>query len=508
MAGSSSIGSPSLTHREISVVLLQFLLDVTIVRPDKSSCLFDQARMGQGLCLLGFLEQNIMGIFLLSRIVLITAASASMWSFTPAAYSQGAHNPSLEGQVEVDTWTIPAGSILTATDDVHVISQGDVLIAGELLGSVRSVGQPQLKGVDLRISSRTKIVVEGLVRAGVGGDAFAGTSDVMNCQLVGGSGGSIVLEAPLIVIDGRVIAGDGGLSGANARSPHGGEVVLRGVVRTTRPALTGNAEPLWEQRAQLRASGGHGVFGGDGGRFAGEPFPLPHAFDGRGGHGGSVAVHNFSPSLVPFASQGTDGGAIALVDGCADGTPGMSAANTLFGGAGVPGNAGQNGTASSPQGGNGSPGGAGGNVTGNDGGAGGAAPACCPLPSGKERGGTGGVGGAGQSAVGGVGGAGGRGGNAYFDTALQAYVAPGGDGGNGGSGGHASSGNGGNGGAGGKPLGYGGAGGAAGSAQAGVGGAGGLPGRGTPNGAPGSTGAPGASYPGASGTAGPQAPDC
>jgi hypothetical protein len=56
MAGSSSIGSPSLTHREISVVLLQFLLDVTIVRPDKSSCLFDQARMGQGLCLLGFLE--------------------------------------------------------------------------------------------------------------------------------------------------------------------------------------------------------------------------------------------------------------------------------------------------------------------------------------------------------------------------------------------------------------------------------------------------------------------
>ena len=412
------------------------------------------------------------------------------------------------GVLSVASWSVAAGTVYTATGDLHVVSEGDVLVAGHVLGAARVAGQGPLDGIDLRISSRTRIVVEGLVRAGEGGNAFAGESAASNCQLPSGAGGDVILEAPLIIIDGRVVAGNGGIAGANAAAARGGAVELRGLVRTTRTSTIGPLETLWERRATLRGEGGQGIFGGDGGGFAGEPFPMPQPFDGRGGAGGSIHTRDFDAQLVPFALAAELGGGWFVASDCADGAPGMSAATTAFGGAGSPGNPGQNGTVNSPQGGPGTPGGHGGHISGSNGGAGGNAPACCPLPEGAQRGGTGGAGGAGQTAIGGAGGAGGRGGAAYFDTATNSYVAPGGDGGDGGNGGNAASGNGGNGGAGGKPLGLGGAGGSAGAVVPGAAGAGGQPGRGAPNGSAGSVGAAGTGYPGADGAAGPNGAGC
>lgn len=440
----------------------------------------------------------------MATVLLLAGGAANRaWASTSAAGNQ-----QTSGVWSVPTWSVASGSVYTATGDLHVVSEGDVLIAGHVLGAARVAGQAQLDGIDLRISSRTRIVVEGLVRAGEGGNAFAEVSTESNCQLRGGAGGDVILEAPLIIVDGRVVAGNGGQSGANAAATRGGAVELRGLLRTTRPSVLGPVETLWERRAAFRGPGGQGIFGGDGGAFAGEPFPMPQAFDGRGGAGGSIAVQAFDPLLVPFELPAATGGQWFVPSDCADGTPGLSAATTAFGGAGSAGNPGQNGTASSPQGGTGTPGGHGGHVSGTNGGAGGAAPSCCPLPEGAERGGAGGAGGAGQTAIGGAGGAGGRGGAAYFDTALNRYVAPGGDGGDGGNGGNAASGHGGNGGAGGKPQGPGGAAGAAGAVVPGAGGAGGQPGRGTTNGNAGAWGVVGTVYPGSNGTAGPDGGDC
>ncbi len=413
------------------------------------------------------------------------------------------HELTLEGQEDVDTLHIPLDTVVHITEDLDIHSRGQVLLEGSIVARRRQE-TGNVSGVSVSIRSNEAIIVLGDILAGTGSTAYEGPSTLENCAMIGGKGGDVTLRAPVILINGRVIGGEGGYSGPNAEAPAGGRVLVEGVQFTTRDVARLPEESSSEYRWRLSSPGGVGLFGGQGGSHISSP-AFSRAFaPGGGGRGGDVkcarmAVQRLAGCssrewhlLESFFDEHPAEAPSQLLDRvarpdeeCPSGPP-KSGPAPGFGGTGTTGMTGSNGTQMSPQGGTGGAGGPGGNATGANGDSGNDGNDCCdPL---IEPGGNGGKGAAGQKMTGGKGGTGGVGGNGWWDVNIPGFAAPGGDGGPGGPGGNGTGGNGGEGGNGGRPGGEGGLGGDFGVGVAGPGGDGGPGGRGTVNGNVGSTG--------------------
>jgi len=401
----------------------------------------------------------------------------------------------LAGSLVLDSLTVPSGETWLIEDDLELHVTGPVVIAGALRAQGRMPGTAVNCGVSIRIVSQSMIEITGDILAGNGSDAFGGPAHAANVSMRGGVGGGIQLSAPVVIVDGRVIAGSGGRSGSGAAGGDGGCIVVQGTA-TSRRSLGLLAEVSYESRAQQLKTGGWGLFAGNGGghlsgndSIADEP--------GAGGNGGSVNIQAFdgqpmvSTEVAGAPPHASPDVLFAFAASCPNGNNGYGPV-PAFGADGAAGAPGANGTVSSPGGATGGAGGNGGHSSASNGTSGGVGSSCCP-----GAGGTGGRGGYGGSALGGKGGRGGQGGSGYYDVSIPGYTGPGGNGGIGGNGGNGAGGAGGNGGNGGMADGPGGAGG-----NGGVG-TGGNPGRGGTAGIGSVAGAAGADGIAGTGTTGP-----
>jgi len=374
--------------------------------------------------------------------------------------------------------TVPASSRVFYDEETFIVSHGDVEIDGELLGVPEPYsGRTLVDAPTLVVESATKIVVRGHLRAADGRHGSASSAGIgildlglrqpdhpaeaidhelrarleelawsprdMQAAFRGGDGGTIVLRAPVVFIDGAglVEAGNGGSGGPCARGGDGGSVIIDA------PCLTDVVDP------QPEARGGRGGRGGTGLHF------VSRRMQGSGGLGGDAIAHQTVPPDVIAASPGSTG------------NPGSD----MMGGDGADGRDGNDGVdCTNPDATDGVDGTAGGSATATDGGQGGAGRSGCP----KENGQDGGKGGAGGNAQGGQGGNGGAGGNAFPNCQAPGTGGNGGDGGDGGDATAGKGGKGGNGGNGCPDPGSAGTQGRPGQAVAGQGGAGGAAGGG------------------------------
>lgn len=409
----------------------------------------------------------------------------------------------LSGQVICSRIEIPLGVTLTASSDLLIESDDEIVIKGTLRAMASTSHGPAasaqsgMSGVSITLRAKNRIVVDGEVRAGSGSTAPPSAITALD----GYDGGNVVIDAPVVYGRGAVYGGDGSGAAAGGRGGHGGSVEVLG--------LAGSSD----SNDPLILTGGAGGSGGSG--TAGVPN------GGDGGDGGSavaMALTDGTPGDPGSDITGNNGLCGFTLTPCADGPDGSAGASAVGGNGGPGGDA--------TAGGQGGNGGRGGHAVGGQGGCGGDGRNCSSGPGGDGgngqsggsatggRGGNGGDGGAGcPSAVGGPGGNGGLGGNATGGKGGD-----GGDGGSGGTpplvlfgaggnganGGNATAGSGGHGGNGGIGV-VGGSGGAAGSSGARFAGAGGLAGTGAPAGTPGSGGSTAG---GSSGTAGTTGASC
>jgi hypothetical protein len=186
-------------------------------------------------------------------------------------------------RIEAETWVLGTGKRKECRDDLHVRCTGEIVIDGVIEGLARPAGDPHVDGATIHLVSKTRIVVRGRIVAGAGGDAHAGIANIEQCLWRGGAGGNVILEAPELDLDGTILAGHAGRSGANAAGAPGGDVVVRGQVST--------------------AKGAPGMVGGNGGGFLGGTFPgVP--CEARGGAGGSVRLESWDRVRAGFPAGG------------------------------------------------------------------------------------------------------------------------------------------------------------------------------------------------------------
>lgn len=330
------------------------------------------------------------------------------------------------GVVEVEDFVLERGEVLRLDGDLVIRASNSIRIDGVIIAGAPEAESP-LGGVSIELRARVMIRIDGQIRAGRGLPGSAPGEP-------GGNGGSIILDAPLIVTAQQSFEGGSGGPG-NHGAPgepggdggDGGNCSVRGVIITT------NGHPV----LLIGGSAGHGGNGGP---------PDENGLPGNGGAGGNggsaraddpYTARRAERAIIPmsFARQRNDargerwpGAPGAHAIGGNGGSGGLGGDADLLsldipGGRG--GDAGHGGEALGGPGENGYP--------GRD--------ACEPLPPGARplSGGNGGTGGDSGMGVGGHGGIGGRGGSGR----------PWGLGGRGGNGGRASNGDAGSGGDGG-----------------------------------------------------------
>lgn len=395
----------------------------------------------------------------------------------------------LDAPLHAQSIVVPIGATVYVHEDVLLQAEVSIVIEGTIIGLPRQGSGPD-RGHGIHLSAGTLIDVAGTIRGGAGRSLEQVATNVGER---GGRGSTILLEAPVVFVDGLVMAGAGGRSGPAAKGGQGGEVVVHGAFRSRRvddvaTIIGGTGGPGGDSTGLPRATDG-----GDGGNVV-----LLEAFMGVPIAEGSERVAEAAPSAHWFFQTSGSGGQGGP---CQPGLNGASGGNST-GGSGANGSNGAHGSTTAPAGQPGGNGGAGGNSSGANGTDAGNGGNCCGST--KGPGGSGGTGGKGGN---GKGGPGGSGGNGYFDGEISGA---GGTGGNGGPGGNGTGGNGAKGGNGGIgcPGGDGGAGGAAGTGEAGAGGVGGAGGTGTPPGATGSEGGAGGVTPGTTGTNGTNGGQC
>lgn len=411
----------------------------------------------------------------------------------------------LSGQIICSRIEVPAGVTLTASEDLVIESDDEIVIRGTLetkvpatIKAASGIG-PTVPGVSITLRAKNRVVIDGIVRAGAGS---VGVSGIDLDAAHGSDGGSVTIDAPILIGRGEVLAGTGGDAAAGGHGGNGGSIQVLGV--------SGSyilEDPLILQGGHGGAGGAGGLMHHDGGNGGdgGDAFAVVRTDGNPGDPGSDVIGTNGLCGFTSFTpcSDGPDGTAGASATG-GNGGPGgdaTSGGQGGFGGRGGNAVGGQGGcggdgrNCTSGQGGDGGNGNNGGSATGGRGGNGGDGGAGCPSAVGGP-GGNGGVGGNATGGKGGDGGDGGTGGSPPF-VLLGA-------GGNGANGGNATAGSGGHGGHGGVGV-AGGPGGAAGSSGSRVAGAAGLAGSGAPAGTPGSGGS---TVSGNTGTAGATGASC
>lgn len=468
------------------------------------------------------------------------AANAVPCTFATDADFVAADGAELSGEIVCQSFHVPAGHTVFIVGDLVIDAKDRIEVHGELrvrdaaamprtfseisleipalsveainLATIRA-GLPDLRLVpslaapNLELRAGSLLWLHGPTTGGRGASAVD-WPDGMDLLVPGGQGSSILLHAPLIVVEAPVLAGVGGSAGRAGHGGHGGDVIVVGTALTRSHAephgvLAGGAggassAGVWalEGEDQVPLPGGNG---GNGGSV--ESHPHPAVFAGDAGFTVDLAVLLES---LPLAASSANGAA-ALDCGTAPGAVGL-AGTSMTGATGSPGSQGAHGqSASQPNGAPGGTGGSGGNATGRTGGPGGAGQTCCSPPAAGSAGGQGGPGGNG---TGGVGGVGGLGGNSFYDG--TSWVGQGGNGGNGGPGGTGIGGDGGKGGTrgGGSIPGAGGPGGTPGNGTGGAGGGFGQGGVGNLNGLEGSTGGIGGASGGGHGAQGDLGSQC
>lgn len=301
----------------------------------------------------------------------------------------------LGGRIDVDRLLVPAGATVWVESDLELVGRGDLVIDGALRARPGLHG-PNREGIALHLHTSGAIIVRGQLLAGDGADGAAPGE-------AGGRGGSLRLEAPLVVASTDLVAGQGGRGGLGAAGGDGGDILITGLALAPSDWL-GERPALRAGQGGMGGAGLTGEVGGPGGRggaggSASAP-TIPTADDGLpGSHGGSG---NDDIKTQPGAKGGAGGP-------CSAGLIGGGGLHALAGGGGA---GGPGGSATSPvgSGGAGGDGGDGGVAVASGGGFGGNAGDCCFLPLPGQHGGPGGDGGHAFGGKGGSGGMGGQGG--------------------------------------------------------------------------------------------------
>ena len=165
------------------------------------------------------------------------------------------------GEYHVDEFFVSSAERLLYDGDLIVRSDGDIVIEGEIIGLAEGLSsRGSVHAPTLVLESQTSISVKGVIRGSDGrhgslssiGEVLLGQRRVdtiasepvadgalreslergffsgdPGIAFVGGDGGSIVLRAPVVWVDGLVQAGNGGDGGPCGRGGAGGAVELR-----------------------------------------------------------------------------------------------------------------------------------------------------------------------------------------------------------------------------------------------------------------------------------------
>lgn len=381
------------------------------------------------------------------------------------------------GAFKCQSFHLQQDAVLELSQDLIMVARQEVVIDGDITG--RPVSHSGQAGQHLIIKSDERIVIRGNIRLSNGADAlqpnelaavnsgplslfmlgagYVAPAKKMAANLFGGLGGSILLIAPEIIIDGHLQPGDGGNGLKGGQAGNGGSVTM----------LSAGTYHTHDIKAGNGGNGGRGGNGGDAislltdANISGSNYGLSGAMIGGDGGHGSAGMALFTPGTDGSDSSGsggqTGGNGTDGTTGAVNGDPGGNGGDGVsFNSTGTGGNGGNGGFGA--DGGNGGVGGTGGNggmgVGGDAAGDGGTGNGGIGGNGGNgglgvSNGGLGGNGGNGGAGVGGStltngnggagnGGAGGNGGSGGAGISND-----GGDGGNGGNGGNAQGGNGG-----------------------------------------------------------------
>lgn len=171
----------------------------------------------------------------------------------------------LSGTLEVDSFIVPAGTVVLVEDDWTVIAKKSIEIHGKLLVRSRCDHDTVKDGPLVKLEAAETIDVPGEIMGGAGKTEISEGSH-------GGAGSTIVLVAPMVHVDGRVVGGMGGGSGPSIEGGKGGDVVVKGAYLKRLPS---NATTS----SRSGIVGGHGGPGGPSG---------PGRPGGAGGRGGDA----------------------------------------------------------------------------------------------------------------------------------------------------------------------------------------------------------------------------
>ena len=190
--------------------------------------------------------------------------------------SLSAPQEQLRGQYKLSSFHLDPSITLQLSDDLLILSQGDVVLDGNIIGAALEASNRN--GQDLIIKSEEKIIIRGDINLSNGLDdqvqqdllvnhvakdqnyllgigrlsppTYATVA--INNRHAGGFGGSILLRAQEIIIEGLVRPGNGGNSLYDRAGGDGGSITL----------LAGNTYNKYDIKA---GDGGYGKAGGKGG---------------------------------------------------------------------------------------------------------------------------------------------------------------------------------------------------------------------------------------------------
>lgn len=245
------------------------------------------------------------------------AGSERVWPASEQAdYDGPAFAPrgdtSIEGTVAVSSFVIPRGVVVTVTNDLHVVSAGEIRIDGSLVGAVRPRGSRDPNGIDISLATPADISIRAEIRAGDGLDGALAEPGPAAREVAGGRGGSLRFEGRVVSFGGNLHAGRGADGFLGGRGGDGGSVDVIGLFSNP-------------SGGRVTARGGDGGDGGIGlpGQDGGD--------SGCGGNGGD----GFPPGVSGPAAP-TGGFGIVKLPG-AHGPGGLGTPNGLDGADGAAG---------------------------------------------------------------------------------------------------------------------------------------------------------------------------
>src|SRR5262245_49272807 len=131
----------------------------------------------------------------------------------------------VSGTMAVRSLTVPENAVIYLENDLHVSAASWLVIHGSLVALDRaSSAKDSSPGYTIDLAAQERIEVLGRVVGGRGLD-YGEHPGLETIGHDGGRGSDISLQSPLILVDGQVVAGDGGRGGAGAKGGAGGDLL-------------------------------------------------------------------------------------------------------------------------------------------------------------------------------------------------------------------------------------------------------------------------------------------